>query len=120
MVEQDKVRVDQAKIRNNQAKVKADQAKVKADQEKAKVEEQKQQTQSQVKLFEATSGVMGEMRQHKQKVASRPTRQLSDELEGQYPGNFREVGEFHTSHVQVDNLVTVTHGRLNTIITMAP
>ena len=58
----------------------ADQAKVRADQAKANIEEQKQQTQSQVKLFEETSGVMGELRQHKQKVASRPTRQLSNVL----------------------------------------
>ena len=52
------------------AKVMAKQAKVRADQAKVSVEERKQQTQSQVKLLEATSGVMGETRQHKHKVAS--------------------------------------------------
>ena len=81
----------------------AEQAKVRADQAKVDVEERKQQTQSQVKLLEATSGVMGETRQHKQKVASRPIRKLSEELAGQYLGSFREASEFHCSHVQVDN-----------------
>ena len=63
---------------------------------------------------------MGETRQHKQKVTSGPTRQLSDELGGQYPGNFREAGEFHRSHVQVDNPVSVICGSLNTVRTMTP
>ena len=65
---------------------------------------------------------MGETRQHKQKVASGPTRQLFDELGGggQYTGNFCEAGEFHHSHVQVDNPMSVTCGRLNTIRTTTP
>ena len=72
MVEKAKVKVKHAKVMAKQAKVKADQAKVRADQAKVRVDqvkvnvkEQKQQTQSQVKLLEATSGVMGETRQHK-------------------------------------------------------
>ena len=71
-----------------------------------------------MKLLEVTSGVMGKIRQHKQNVTSRPTRQLFDELKGQYLGNFREAGEFHRSHVQVDNLVSVTYGSLNTVKTL--
>ena len=63
---------------------------------------------------------MGETRQHKQKVSSRPIKQLSDELGGQYPGNFCEAGKFHRSHVQVDNLLSVICGSLNTAITMTP
>ena len=98
------------------AKVRVDHAKVRADQAKVSVEERKQQTQSQVKL----SGVMGETRQHKQNVVSRPTRQLYDELGGQYPGNFREASEFHRSHVQVDNPMSVTCGSLNTVKKMTP
>ena len=74
--------VERAKVRIEQGKIKTDQAKVRANQTKVSVGERKQQTQSQVKLLEATSGVMGEMRQHKQEVAFGPTRQLSDELEG--------------------------------------
>ena len=50
--------------RVKQAKFMAEQAKVKADQAKVNVEKRKQQTQSQVKLLEATSRVMGETRQH--------------------------------------------------------
>ena len=73
-----------------------------------------------MKLLEATSGVIGEMRQHKQNVASRPTRKLSDELGGQYPKDFHKPGEFHHSHVQVDNLVSVTCGNLNTARTVTP
>ena len=46
------------------------------------MEKQKQQFQFQAKLFETVSGVMGGTRQHRQEVASRPTRQLSDELKG--------------------------------------
>ena len=61
---------------------------------------------------------MGEIRQHKQNVTSGPTRQLSDELRGQYLGNFLEAGEFHCSHVQVDSLVSVTCGSLNTVKTL--
>ena len=53
-----------------------------AKQVKAIVEERKQKTQSQVKLLEEITRVMGETRQHTQKVASEPVRQLSDELEG--------------------------------------
>ena len=63
---------------------------------------------------------MGETRQHKHKVSSRPTRHLSDELKGQYPWNFHEVGEFHRSHVQVNNPVSVTCGSLNTVIIVTP
>ena len=80
-----------------------EQAKAMAKQAKATVEEQKQQTNSQVKLLEATSRVMGETRQHKHKVVYKPTRKLFDELEAQYLGNFHEASEFHRSHVQVDN-----------------
>ena len=68
-----------------------------------------------MKLLEATSGVKGETRQHKLKVASGPTRKLFDELGGQYPENFREAGEFHRSYVQVDNPMSVTCGSLNTV-----
>ena len=63
---------------------------------------------------------MGETRQHKKKVVYGPTRQLSDELRGQYPGNFHEGGEFHRSHVQVNNSVSVTCGRRNIIRTVTP
>ena len=63
---------------------------------------------------------MGETRQHKQNVASGLTRQLSDELKGQYLRNFHEAGEFHRSHVQVDNPVSVICGSLNTIKTVTP
>ena len=45
---------------------------------KAIVDGLKQHSCSQVKLLEVVSGVMGEKRQHKQKVSSGPTRQLSD------------------------------------------
>ena len=38
----------------------------------------------------------------------------------QYTGNFCEAGEFHHSHVQVDNPMSVTCGRLNTIRTTTP
>ena len=54
--------VEQAKVRTKQGKIKTDQAKVRANQTKVSVGERKQQTQSQVKLLEATSGVMGETR----------------------------------------------------------
>ena len=64
------------------------------------------------------SRVMREEGQHKQKVAFGLTRQLSNNLNGQYSENSREAGEIHRSHVQVDNLVSVTSGRPNTIITM--
>ena len=70
--------------------------------------------------MEATSGVMGDTRQHKQKVAFGPTRQLSDDLEGQYLGNFHESGKFHRSHVQVDNPMSITRGRHNTVKTITP
>ena len=63
---------------------------------------------------------MGETRQHRQKVAFGPTRQLSRDLEGQYPRNFREASEFQLSHVQVDNLVSVASGHPNTIKTVTP
>ena len=70
---------------------------------------------------------MGETGQHKHKIAFGPTRQLSDELERQVdrshlmnPRNFCEVGEFHRSHVQVDNPVNVTCGSLNTVKTVTP
>ena len=73
-----------------------------------------------MKLLEVTSGVMGKTRQNKQKVAFEPTRQLSNELGGQYPQNFHEASEFHCSHVQVDNSVSVAGGHPNIIITMTP
>ena len=63
---------------------------------------------------------MGEMRQHKQNATFRPTRQLYDELGRQYLENFCEAGEFHRSHVQVDNPVNVTCGSLNTVKTVTP
>ena len=93
-------------------KVRVDRVKVRANQAKVNVEERKQKTQSKVKLFKATSGVMGEMRQHKKNVVY--------ELEGQYPKDFHEAGEFHRSHVQVDNSMSVTYGSLNTIKTVTP
>ena len=118
MVEQDKVKVEQAKVRVEQAKVKADHAKVRANQAKARakqtktimeeqakamakhaketMEERKQQTQSHVKLLETTLRVVGETRQHKHKVASEPTRQLFDELEGSTPRIFMKVVNFTT------------------------
>ena len=83
-------------------------------------ESKKKKTQSQVKLLEAASGVMGETRQHKKKLASRPTRQLSDELGGQYLRNFHEASEFHRSHVQVDHLLSVTCGSLNIVKIVTP
>ena len=63
---------------------------------------------------------MGEMRQHNQNVSFRPTRQLFDELMGQYPRNFREAGEFHRLHVQVDNPMSVSCGSLNTVKKVTP
>ena len=53
-----------------------------AKQVKAIVEKRKQQTQSQVKLLEEITRVMGETRQHTQKVSSGTIRKLSDELKG--------------------------------------
>ena len=47
-------------------------------QAKAMVEGLKQQSQSQVKILQAILGVMGEMKQHEQEVASQPTRQRYD------------------------------------------
>ena len=76
------VRVKHAKVMTEQANVRSDQARVGVDQAKTSVEERKQQNQSQVKLLDETLGFMRETRQHKQKVASGPTRQLSDELKG--------------------------------------
>ena len=81
-----------------EAKVRVDQAKVRADQAKVSVEELKQQTQSQVKLLEATSGVIGGTRQQKHKVASRPIRQPSDELGGSTLGIFVKFMNF-TAHM---------------------
>ena len=63
---------------------------------------------------------MGETRQHKQNVSFGPTRQLFDELGGQYPRNFREAGEFHRLHVQVDNPMSVSCGSLNTVKKVTP
>ena len=37
-----------------------------------------------------------------------------------YPVDFHEAGEFHCSHVQVDNPMSVTCGSLNTVITVTP
>ena len=37
---------------------------------------------------------------------------------GQYPKDFHEASEFHRSHVQVDNSVSVTYGSINTIKTV--
>ena len=108
MVEQDKVWVDQTKAREEQAKAMAKQA-------NAIVKNKKQKTQSQVKLLEKISRVMGEARQHKQKVASGPTKKPYDELRGQYLGNSHEAGEFHLSLVQVDNPICVTSGSPNTV-----
>ena len=50
-------------------KVRVDRVKVRANQTKVNVEERKQKTQSKVKIFKATSGIMGEARQHKKNVA---------------------------------------------------
>ena len=61
---------------------------------------------------------MVETRQHKQKFAFGPTRQLSDELGGQYLGNFHEASEFHNSHVQVDNSVNVSCRSLTIVRTV--
>ena len=63
---------------------------------------------------------MGETRYNKQKIASRLTRQLSNELGGQYLGNFGEAGEFHHSHVQFDNPISVTGGRSNIVRIVTP
>ena len=68
MVEQVMARVKHAKIMAEWAKVMVEQAKVKVDQVKVSVEERKKQTQSQMKLLEATSGVMGETRQTNKKL----------------------------------------------------
>ena len=62
------------------------------------MEERKQQSQSQVKLFEANSRVMGGARQPKEKVASRPTKQLFDELGGNTPEIFMKLVNF-ISHI---------------------
>ena len=51
----------------------AEQAKAMTEQAKAIVEERKQKSQSQVKLVEAISEVMGEARQQRQEVTSGPT-----------------------------------------------
>ena len=61
----------------------AEQAKATTDQTKVIVEGLKQQSQSQVKLFEAISGVMGRMRQHRYKFTNGPAKKLSNELRGQ-------------------------------------
>ena len=63
---------------------------------------------------------MGETRQHKQKVAFKSTRELSNELGGQYLMNFHEASEYHCSHVQVNNLMIVTGGRRNTVRILTP
>ena len=84
------------------------------------MEKRKQQTQSQVKLLEKILRVIGEVRQTKHKVTSGPAMQPFDELVGQYYENSREADDFHHSHVQVDNLMSVTGGHLNTVITVTP
>ena len=63
----------------------------------------KQHFRSQVKPLEAVWGVMGGASQHRQEIASRPTRQLFDELGRQYSRNSCEVGKFNYSHVHVYN-----------------
>ena len=73
-----------------------------------------------MKLLEATSGVTGEMRHHKQKVAYEPSRQLSNELRGGTSGIFVKLESFTHSHVQVDNPTSVTGRHPNTIRTMIP
>ena len=61
---------------------------------------------------------MGEVRQHKQKVASELAKQPSDELGGQYSENSRETDEFNRSHVQVDNAMSETSEHPNIVITV--
>ena len=46
---------------------------------------------------------MGGVSQRRQEIASRPTRQLFDELGRQYFRNSCEVGKFNCSHVHVYN-----------------
>ena len=54
---------------------------------------------------------MGEIKQNKQEVASRPTRQLSDKLGGQHPRNFHEACESHRSPTPVENHYLPPHRR---------
>ena len=66
--------------------------------------------------MEATSRVIRDIRQHKQKVAFGHGGR-------EYPRNFknfREVGEFLYSRVQVDNPVSVTGGLPNTVRIVTP
>ena len=75
---------------------------------------------------------MGGKRQQRQKIALRPIRQLSDELRGQHPRNFHEVGESHCSpkqgenhdfppHRRYDGTSTNVNGECSNLVrTMAP
>ena len=61
--------------------------KTKIEQAKVIVEERKKKSLSQVEILEAISGIIGQQRQE---VAYRPTRQLFDEIRGQYPRSFKK------------------------------
>ena len=86
-------------------------------QTRAMVEGLTQQSQPHVKIFEAISRAMGEMKQNIQEVASRPTRQLSDKLGEQHPRNFHEADESHRSPPQVENRYLPPHRREDGIST---
>ena len=59
------------------------------------MEEMKQQSQS---ILEN----LREKGQPRQEVASKPERQFSNKLEGQYSKNLQEAGEFHRSLMQTE------------------
>ena len=67
-------------------------SKTTTERAKTVAEEQEEQSQSQGTILKEISKIVGQQRQ---KVASRPIRQISDELEGQHPKNFQEVGGSH-------------------------
>ena len=65
-------------------------------QAKATVEGLRQQSQSQVKILEAISRVMEEVKQHRHEVVSGPARKLFDELRGNAPRIFVKLVNFIT------------------------
>ena len=54
---------------------------------------------------------MGEIKQNRQEVASRPTKKLFDELGGQHPRNFYEACESHRSPKPIENRYLPLHRR---------
>ena len=67
-------------------------SKTTTERAKTVAEEQEEQSQSQGTILKEISKIVGQQRQ---KVASRPIRQISDELEGQHLKSFQEVGGSH-------------------------